>query len=227
MKNAADSILGGGMKSAPVFLYDTIIDNDFGIVRYCIVNNIDFIDFEKLKTMSYMQLVGDIYRRKDGNPLAMFAKNNIISRQELDRFYNDNIDSIEVLNNSVLTDVENLVIAFGKATDINPCILCKSQMQIDKLNSTSSLKDIQKVTMNDVNLPTRTEVYMKYISDLSMFTDMTATSFYISSCGVNLVEDNSDLDMNRDEVIPIAEKGNKINIFDMYRMDVIGRYNHE
>ena len=219
-------ILGGGMKSAPVFLFNTVVDTDLGLVKYFIKKDVDFIDYALLKTLSFTDLIGLIYRRKDINPLTVLHKTDSISKEELDSIYEQYKDAPGIISESVLTDISKLVLQFNKVTDISPVILCPSDKHIDLLNNTE-LKEIQKVTMTNVNLSSKTEVYMKYTKDLEPFKKMKAVTFYISSCGVNLVEANDDLDMSREEVFSLVENNNRISLFDMYQMDIIGRYTHE
>ena len=219
-------ILGGGTKSAPVFLFNTVVDTDLGLVKYFIKKDVDFIDYALLKTLSFTDLIGLVYRRKDINPLTVLHKPDSISKEELDSIYEQYKDAPGVISESVLTDIAGLVLQFNKITDIVPCILCPSNKHIELLDSTE-LKPIQKVTMDNLNLQSKTEVYMRYTSDLEKFKSMKAVTFYISSSGVNLTEANDDLEMDREEVLSLVENNNRINLFDMYQMDIIGRYTHE
>jgi len=219
-----NSFATSGYKSSPVISFDVLVDMDLAVAKYCIIHNMPEIDYDRLKTINYYQLIGLIYRRKCSNPLRVIAK-DYIQDDRLDSIYFDLINNHqdEILKIAVFTDMHNLIKEFARSADISPYILCYNEFQ-KSLMQDSDLKNITILNLNEAK-QNKTQYYLKYLSDIEKFNqNSTDVTFYVSSCGLNLTDDNDDLDINREEVLEIAVNRSKISIFDMYRMDIIGSY---
>jgi hypothetical protein len=218
------NFLNPSYKSSPVIAFNTLIDTDLAVVKYCITNNMtDIVNYPKLKTLGYYQLIGLVYRRKCINPLRVIA-NESVSDEILDLEYEELFKNKEeeILSNATYTDMHFLVKEFTKSTDISPNILCYDEIQ-RKIIETSDLRSVNVVDTNSARI-NKSQYYLKYLSDLNKFKDLSYMTFYVSSCGLNLTDENDDLNMTREEVLEFATNSNKISIFDMYRMDIIGSY---
>ena len=213
-----------GYKSSPVVSFDVLVDIDLAVCKYCILHNTPEVDYDRLKTINYYQLIGLIYRRKCSNPLRVIAKDNITD-DRLEALYSDLMDNQydDILKVAVFTDMHKLLKEFAKSTDISPYILCYNDSQ-KALIQRSDLKNITVLSLNEAK-NNKTQYYLRYLTDIEKFNEVsTDVTFYVSSCGLNLTEDNDDLDMDREEILKIAINRSKISIFDMYRMDIIGSY---
>lgn len=218
------SITTSGYKSSPVISFDVLVDIDLAVAKYCILNNTPEIDYQKLKSINYYQLIGLLYRRKCDNPLRVIARNEV-DDAHIDELYFRTISlhQEEILSCAVFTDIHKLLKEFVKSADISPYILCYNDLQ-KSLIQDSDLKNITVLNLNE-SKHEKTQYYLKYLTDIEKFNEVsTDVTFYVSSCGLNLNDDNTDLNMDRDDVLKIAVNRSKISIFDMYRLDIIGSY---
>ena len=52
---------------------------------------------------------------------------------------------------------------------------------------------------------------------------LTGKTFYFSTSGLNLNEENNDI-KDHEVIREFVYNGDMVSVFDMYRMDIIGRY---
>ena len=126
----------------------------------------------------------------------------------------------------------NVIIQFKKSGDIVPYILYYNDTQKDFIESIDRFRGINTVSLEylsekDSDIGDRkqlyTQFYFKYFDEIDPFKDLIGKTYYFSTCGLNLNDDNSDIKEN-DLIIDLIKRNNKINLFDMYRMDILGRY---
>ena len=218
----------GGMKSIPLISFHTIIDEDLACLKYAILDigiNPSF-NLDSIKSKTFYNIVHDLYMRKYKNPLY-YIKSDNANIELLDRVYEELLTDVEdkVLKHAVTTEMFNVLLDFKQSSDIIPSILYYTEKQKALLESINSLKGITLVSIEEAKTQPNqwSQIYFKYITELDPFEKLEDKTFYFSSCGLNLIEDNSDIDIERNRLLDIIKNRNKISLYDMYRTDIIGR----
>ena len=235
MANVFNEMMGGFSKTTPLISFYTIIDEDMALIKYILLHmrNPKVFDLDKIKSMSYMNLLGNIYKRKYKNPLYYLMRNEE-DKEFLDRCYEEFLQDYEkdILQYGVKTEIYNLIEAFKQSGDVIPNILyyTDAQKEIidnDSLLSVTNTYSIKEINSNilDNNL---SQVYFRFISEIEhdKFKNIHEKTIYFSTTGINLVDSNDDIAEN-ELMIKLIKRGNNINLFDMYKMDLIGRYNQD
>lgn len=219
-------------KSLPLFSFHTLIDEDMGVLRYVLSNykDSDIFDIDTLKNVtSSLSITGDIYRRKYSNPLYYIMKDEKYT-DLLDRCYDEYLSEheAEILDNSISTEIVNLIVEFDKSSEIEPTILYYTDAQLEALNSIPELEPIKKIFIDSISQDTRYSCYyFKYISELENFDYLKETTIYFSSCGINLDDTNQDFIFDNDQISEFIKRRIYIGIFDLYRMKLIGEYQYD
>lgn len=216
-----------GIVSIPLISFDSIIDEDIACIKYAILDigeNPSF-DLSFLKDKTMIDIISDLYYRKYENPLY-YIKSENANTELLDKVYIELLSEREadVLQHAVATDWYNVIVDFKKSSDIFPTILYYTDAQKDLLKSLDKLHGIDLVSIEEAkkNPNQWIQYYFKYLYELEPFKKLKEKSFYFSSSALNLVEDNTDIALSRDDVIDIVKYNNKISLYDIYRTNVIG-----
>ena len=86
---------------------------------------------------------------------------------------------------------------------------------------------LRDILFNNKKMDSYSQFYIKYFEEeIEHFKNLRKRTFYISTCGVNLNENNDDI-ANNELIMELIKQDNKINLFDIYRTSVIGRYINE
>lgn len=223
----------GTAKSTPLISFNSIVDIDLGLLRFISKhygeNNV--FDMNPLEDIPFLEVVGNIYRRKYKNPLYYIMKDEQY-KDLLDKCYDEFLHDYEadILEESVTTEMINLINIFISSGEVIPTILCYSQAQIDYLEKeVTLLKDVEKILLEDAiyNINKFSHYYFKYIEEAEPFkTKVRNTVLYFSTCGLNLNEDNSDLWLSDEEISQYASQGTMIAIIDIYKTSLIGDYDN-
>jgi hypothetical protein len=185
--------------------------------------------------MNYLQLLGEIYRRKYINPLYYLMKSENL-KEVMDEVYQELLEKEEevLLNLAPSTDILSLLDSFVKSGDIKPTILCYNETERKFLeDNQSQFRGISIVTLKDIlnstsNFNIYSQIYLRYWEKEIVYFKgkIFRRTFYVSTSGFNLTEDNNDL-INNDLIMETIKMNNKISLFDMYRLDIIGGYNND
>ena len=222
----------GGIVAMPLISFHSLIDEDIACLKYAIIDiGINpFFDLNKLKTKTYIEIIGDIYHRNYKNPLNYIQIDNINQdgAELLDRVYNELLSDKEedILKHAVLTDIIDLIISFKESSDIIPTILYYTDAQKNVLDNIKDISSINKVNLKEalLNIDQYKQFYFKSLDEFEPFRDLEDRTFYFSTYGLNLTESKDDINFSREELMPIIKKRNKISLYDIYRTDVIGSY---
>ena len=211
-------------KFTPLISFYSIIDRDIGLIKNILINYRNENVFDLKKDKKYFEILADIYQRKENNPLYYLLKvDNESSRAFVDECYEEFITEKEeeILSYSVTTDMYNLMREFINSSEIIPTILYYTQHQKNILDNDPLLSKIKTVAIGELRRhENKRNEYDQFYFRLSNKT------FYFSTSGVNLNDTNDDIKFSNEEVFDIYKRGNKINLFDIYRTDIIGGYNH-
>lgn len=216
----------GPVATIPLISFHSLIDEDFACIKYAILSigsNPSF-NLDKIKEKTYFDILNDIYSRKYLNPLY-YLKSDSANEELLDRVYSEMLTDLEyeVLQYSIKTEVFSLAKDFKKSSDVIPNILYYTDSQRKILEEQKELNGIDLISIKEaIKYPNQwTQYFFRYIDEMKPFKDLSDKTFYFSSSGLNLNEDDSDILLDRDALLPLVHNNVKISMFDMYRLELI------
>ena len=182
-----NNIIGGvNDKVTPLISFYTIIDTDYGLLNLIKKEYLDSSVFETSYFDKDMKsIVRDLYNRKNINPLYLISKKDI-SHYILDEYYDEfqKTKLKDIYQNSISTDIINLIDIYNKSQDINVSILCYNQEQLDIINDEPLLKNNKKVlisSLREKDLNIYSQIFVKDLSELYLLPNMRLKTIYISS----------------------------------------------
>lgn len=220
----------GGINATPLMAFNTIIDEDISLICYIIkyVRNHDIFDLDKLKKLTMNDIISEIYMRTYDNPLYFLMKNEK-DKEFLDQCYKEFKESQEFYDYYIVsTDLFELVQMFIASGEIKPTILCRTDREREIIKDDEVLSHLNVLMLSDCssskNLSKYKQFYFYRITDAEGFIsdDITYRTYYFSSMGMNLTENKDEL-IDTKCVEAITKSKSKINIFDMYKSQTIGR----
>lgn len=215
------------VKPTPIFSFYSIVDIDAGLLRYVMDNYYDrkIFDFEAIKTAPLVRMISFLYFRPCENLLSLFIKDEKY-KDFIDECYYEFLETKEdeIIDYSVKTEVSRLIAEFRKSSAINPAILYYTDKQLEVLNNIEILKDIPKYHYDKVDLNKFEQFYFRHCEeyyDHDKYHDLKYKTFYFSSDMMNLHELQGDFDYEYVEDSFVNE--NQLNLYDIYRYDVINK----
>ena len=223
------------IKFTPLISFYSIIDEDMGLIKNILINYRNKNIFDLKQDKKYFKILGEVYRRKYKNPLYYLLKvDNQESRSFVDECYDEFLSEKEdeILQYSITTDIYNLLRDFSSSSEIIPTILYYTQSQKNIIDNDPLLSKIKSVSFGELKRHPEEkdkfdQFYFKFIEESEIFVELKNKTFYFSTTGINLNDTNDDINISNEDVIEIYKKGSKINLFDIYRTDVIGGYNNQ
>ena len=217
--------IGGLTKSIPVFSFNTIVDMDVSLIAYVYNNYYDtsVFNFDGFDSAKFLDLIGMIYLRKCKNPLKLFALPEV-EDTFLDECYKEFIETKQqdILEYSVLTEIPKLISNFLSTSEIIPKVMYYNQNQLNVLNQIERLDRIEKIPYQKINNTHFTQLYLKDITECKNIECEEKTIYFASNWyTVNSLDKNELSDEEREIVSKIFLKKNNINVFDLYRMNLI------
>lgn len=227
--------IGLTKKSNPLISFHCLIDEDISLIKYILLDfrNENVFDLNKVSTMSFYDIIGELYERKYKNPLEFLMK-DVRDKSFLLDCYNEFITEheSEVLKHATGTEIMRLIVDYKNSGEIIPYILYYTDAQHDILLSEDSLKNIKMLKYDKLingDYPEKpddfSQYYFKYIDEIynCKFENFSEKTFYFATCNLNLNDDNTDI-KDPDLAINIIKNDSKMNLFDLYRMDIIRRH---
>lgn len=229
--NLMNTVWGGlSEKFTPLISFRSIVDEDMGLIKNIIINYRDDRFFNLDINKSYFSILGDLYKRKYINPLYYLMKDEK-DKEFLDQCYSEFMTEKEdeVLQYAITSDIYNLVRDYNNSGEIIPTILYYSQAQKKVIDNDALLSKIRSISIEELaNSNSKRnsfgQFYFRTVEELDPFADLKHKTFYFSTIGTNLNETNDDIKFDNEFVMKIYTNGSKINLFDMYRTDIIGGY---
>lgn len=209
----------GAIKIAPLISFNTLVDTDMGLLNYVYneYRNDKYFNFGLFN--NYQKLIEKVYKRKEENPLYCIMRNGK-DKKFLDECYKEFLDTKEeeILSYSITTQMKMVIYEFDNFSSnrIDPVILYYDDYQKEVLDGEDYLNDIKKIKY-PISMRDRQYIdsfYIKTISEAEPFSKLSGKSFYFSSCGLNLDDEQKDLkysDLLRQIIL-----NNQFAIFDMY-----------
>ena len=230
MSNDVISSMGSN-NTTPAISFYSIIDIDMSLIKYIILHlrNENVFDLDKVKQMTYFDILEELYYRKYNNPLYFLMKNEK-DKDFLDKCYEEfKSNEDEILSCAVITEMSNLIVEFKKSAEIRPSIFYYTEKQKELLESIEEFDDINIISIDDVISKKNSygQFFFKSIDEIEPFKDLTYKTFYFSSCGLNLNNNNDDISIDINELKELIYNKNHISLFDMYIKDVFTRRNNE
>lgn len=214
----------GSNRFTPLICVDTILDLDMGLMRLINKEYVNPQIFDH--SINDIDLLKRVYKRDTINPLGVILKDESY-RDQIDDWYREFLDTKEydILDNSISTEIYNLLFDFQKSGYITPTILYFSQAQRDMLYRMTSLDSFSKKFYYEVKDEVEFKynpIFVKSIDQLLLFPDVTDAVFYISDIGYN-IEDN-DIKYT-DSLTNTIKRNNQIKLFSMYDMSILEENN--
>lgn len=221
-------------KTSPLISFYALVDEDVALIAYILTHyrENNAFDCSKVEGLSPYELIGKLYKRKYKNPLYLIMRDDKY-KDLLDRCYEEFLSEREanILEYSYNTDFVKLVNEFKKSGEIIPTIMYYNSHQLSVLKEIEELQNIQKVSFEYAvhNSHKYSQFYFKSIEELQPFKNkFKNTVIYISSCGLNLNDNNDDTIMSDEDFFDYRfNKDVRISIFDLYKMKLIGAYNND
>ena len=207
----------------PLISFNSIIDLDIALIDYIVVEN-RVIDTSIISDKSYFQFLSEIYMRKYKNPLYYFSKSEK-DKADLDALYKSIMQDkeVDILKHSIATEVYNLLLEFYNEPDINPTILYYTDAQKDYIEDETYLQKIDHVSLQEAKENMYSQFFFKDIEEIDPFkAGMKNSTIYFASSGLNLNDKNEDIIMSNEDIASLLYRNNRINLYDMYNMSIIG-----
>ena len=232
--NVKQEIINGAdiIKSTPLISFEVLVDIDIGIINYVLkeFRNPIYFDLERVDKLSRIEIIGLLYKRKVKNPLSILINDNLSESDIifLDKCYVELLHDKynEILPSSLSTGFINVLDSFSKIGDINPTILYYNDYQKIIIENNSIMSKVQSVSLDELSYRSKdsySQFYFKELDEAVPFMKLTGKTFYFSTSGLNLNEENNDI-KDHEVIREFVYNGDMVSVFDMYRMDIIGRY---
>ena len=232
--NVKQEIINGAdmIKSTPLISFEALVDIDIGIINYVLkeFRNPIYFDLERVDKLSRIEIIGLLYKRKVKNPLSILIKDNLSESDIifLDKCYVELLHDKynEILPSSLSTGFINVLDSFSKIGDINPTILYYNDYQKIIIENNSIMSKVRSVSLDELSYRSKdnySQFYFKELDEAVPFMKLTGKTFYFSTSGLNLNEENNDI-KDHEVIREFIYNGDMVSVFDMYRMDIIGRY---
>lgn len=231
MNKEINNLVGGvGCKTTPLISFNAIVDTDIGL--YNLIKE-EYLNPDIFNVSFFQQdlisVISKLYHRKEDNPLYLFARDTQRDKELLDKYYEEFrlTKEKEILDRSITTEVLNMIDQFNTTLEIQTTILYYTAEQKRILDDEPLLSKNQMVYYPKLSKKDRSnfsQYFFKTIDEYNMFisSKLENKTIYFSYCGRNLNDDNDDIKYSELIDLIIMNKNN-INLFDIYRNDVIER----
>lgn len=208
-------------KLTPLITVDCVLDFDVGLIR--LVQE----QYNKSNTFvfprRFKEVIKRLYYRNEVNPLYPFLRDPS-QKEEADTWYRQFMEECEeeIMERVISTEILDMCFTFLTSGAIAPTITFFTERQmeallrvphIDRLRLSNYIADKENIKRD------YGQIFVKTVEQLELFKDTVLSTVYISSCGINFV--NNEL-----KELPILQdtirRGNQISVFDIYRQDIIG-----
>ena len=224
-----NNVLGGvGIKSTPLISFNAIVDTDVGITRLILEQYLNPQVFDpRYFQRDFVEIIGELYRRKESNPLYLFARDTQ-DKDTLDTYYREFLKEKEkeILERSITTEVINMIDNFNSTLEIQTTIVYYTLEQKRILDEEPILSKNPKVYYKSLTKKEKeyySQFFFKTLDEAKDFlSSLSSKTIYFSYCGLNLNEESDNI-KDSELVTFLLMNKNKINLFDMYRNDIIGR----
>lgn len=220
------------IKFTPLISVDTILDLDTGLINLIKEQYLDPNVFDvELLSLSDNILFSYVYFRPVYNPLYTIRNRKMELTQEnmdlLDSYYTEFMQRKypEILNHSLISTMDDVLIEFDKAKDITPAILYYDDFDLMQINTIKRLKNIRKVHIDEIDNSNKyNQIYLKYFSDsIRLPNNIRNTTYYFSNCGINVDEEMGLYPDGVECMRELTKRSNEIRIYDMYNKIIINR----
>jgi len=223
-----ESILGNFIKSTPLFSFNTILDENVGLIRliYKKYNDKDIFDFTSIEKEPMSKLVSLVYYKPYYNPLKLFLKDK--SKEDfIDECYQEFLETKEdeIIAEGVITEIANLVKSFKESGDVNPTVYYYNKYQKDALESLPHLRGIHLVDFKDVDIQEYSQLYLRYYYELLMFEKFSHRTIYLASDEFNKYALDQLFSEEFEDINSMINNLNKVCIFDIYKSNIVKKEN--
>ena len=195
--------------------FDTIVDEDFGLIQLIFNNYLDPSVFDvELFKRSVPEIIRMLYTREEINPLLSFALKD--STQNMDELYKEFLSDqySAILENSIGTNMQIFTKMLIDSKEFEVIIFCYNELQKDFISSIEEFKGINIVLYDDDFKKTTGQYYFKYLHQSYDLKNIIGAHFYYSTIGPNLNESRDDI--KDTEESRLIKKTNYVSLYDLY-----------
>ena len=199
--------------------FDTIVDEDFGLIQLIFNQYLDpsVFNIEKFKR-SVPDIIETLYTREERNPLLSFTLPNI-EREKVDEIYNEfmSTEYKAILENSIGTNMQTYLNMIIGSKEFDITIFCYNKDQLEFISGIDDYKSIRKVIYDNSFDRDTNQYYFKYVSQSYFMKDVVGCYFYYSTIGPNLNETKSDIEETEES--KLIKRRNHVYLYSLYNID--------
>lgn len=200
--------------------FDTIVDEDFGLIKLIFNQYLDpnVFDLDKFKR-SGLEILNSLYMREEINPLLSFTLPNI-SKEKADSLYNEFLDTQydEIISRSIGTNVHSFLKSIIKSREFEIVVFCYNKKQLEIANEITDFNEISKTLFNKELWESTYQFYFKYLYQSYPLKNVSGYHFYYSTIGPNLNKEKNDIKLD-DEEIRLIRKSNYLSLYTLYNIN--------
>ena len=207
--------------------FDTIVDEDFGLIQLVFNQYLDTSVFDVSKFQrSVPQIIRSLYTRKEINPLFSFTLPDI-DKDKIDEYYKEFLEKEypAILDNAIGTAMQDYTTMVYNSKEFDITIFCYNQTQLEFISGIDEFKSIRKIIVSNDSFSDTNQIYFKYIHQSYFLKDRVGGRLYYSTIGPNLNDSNSDLKST--EEMDIMKKRNYIYLYSMYDLNKLNSSEEE
>ena len=211
-------IAKASLRSELLIDFNCIVDTEIGMINLIKDKYLDDSVFNKDIIMGSLEsIILLLIKRKDPNPLYLFANKNI-DRKDLDDYYREFMtqEYNSVLKYSITTGLSNLIYLFKTEPGIHVTFLCESNIEKQLLLSIEDFKECNIVLYDDntIDFSQYSTYYFKYITDQVLNFMYDYKTYYFSKYLLNF---DNEFNLIRPDIInKIIAKRGEVEIIDLY-----------
>ena len=145
--------------------FDTIVDEDFGLIQLVFNQYLDTSVFDVSKFQrSVPQIIRSLYTRKEINPLFSFTLPDI-DKNKIDEYYKEFLEKEypAILDNAIGTAMQDYTTMVYNSKEFDITIFCYNQTQLEFISGIDEFKSIRKIIVSNDSFSDTNQIYFKYI----------------------------------------------------------------
>lgn len=206
----------------PLIPFNVIVETDVGLLSLIYKEYLDedVFDPSYFEKKTVKQMVLDLYRRKDKNPLSLCIREEYKDMQ--DEFYAQFMEREydKILDLSVITEMYRVVSSFNNEYEIQTTILCNRDEERDLMLSEPVTKKCDIVMYESLKLPEilrHNQFYFKSLDDTIPFAKhLKNKTIYIADYGFNVDDEGK---LPQDDIVPFMSFHNDVRLIDVFNMN--------
>lgn len=216
---------------SPLIFFDMIFDLDFGMISTIAKQYLDPEVFDEKKfRRPVKQIIQDLYYREERNPLVSFLRPE--HQSEAEEYYRDirKENYVDLVDNSMVTEIFNIIRSFSIQPDITVSILVDKEYEetiwkeyIEDDPKLSKIEIYYRDKLNTQDIGKIQQLFCKYPTDvLNLPVLALHKSVYLANYSFNFATNEK-----YEKELDLLSFRNSINCIDLYRRSIIGGLHDE